>query len=366
MLAAELVARRDDKEAIKLVEDIEATGRDHVMQLKFRILGDLALRVRDYERVDFAIANLAALPEGKLPAELLRLRRDAQLNVDKDELHAQLMELSRAEFTLAHSLSRYLVADEMRNQRLPAEAAKLIEPIVDLQALNPATHLYLGCLVEARRDEAFRAALAKASPEVRKDPETLWLLAIHSWNVGDLPKFRRAVDALLANRPDSAPARLLKIEILIRSNEIDELLPELERPIELLAFSRLSDRLRVASLLGHFGQMDRAVAYAYRLFLENREISQAWLCFHGLVLRAGTKLAHLDESWDPKTVCENTAADIEYDDGEKQFVIVEPDGKLRRLDEDFLGARPPADPADLWIVGRRAVQLSGDREAGHH
>ena len=89
----------------------------------------------------------------------------------------------------------------MRNQRLPAEAAKLIEPIVDLQALNPATHLYLGCLVEARRDEAFRAALAKASPEVRKDPETLWLLAIHSWNVGDLPKVQAG-----SRRPSRQPS----------------------------------------------------------------------------------------------------------------------------------------------------------------
>ncbi len=276
------------------------------------------------------------------------------------------MELCCAEFTLAHSLSRYLVADEMRNQRLPAEAAKLIEPIVDLQALNPATHLYLGCLVEARRDEAFRAALAKASPEVRKDPETLWLLAIHSWNVGDLPESRRAVDALLANRPDSAPARLLKIEILIRSNEIDELLPELERPIESLAFSRLSDRLRVASLLGHFGQMDRAVAYAYRLFLENREISQAWLCFHGLVLRAGTKLAHLDEFVGSQDRLRKHGRRYRIRRRRKAIRHRRTGRQAPPPRRGFLGARPPADPADLWIVGRRAVQLSGDREAGHH
>ncbi|WP_354110853.1 hypothetical protein [Bradyrhizobium sp. S3.12.5] len=333
LLAAEMVARRDDNEAIKLVEDVE-TGRDHVGELKWRILGELALRVRDFERVDSAITNLAGLPAGKLAAELLRLRRDARLDVDEKERHARLTELGGAEFTLAHNLSRYLVADEMRNQGLPAEAAKLIEPIVDLQSLNPATHLYLGCLVEARRDEAFRTALAKASAEVRKDPETLWLSAIHSWNVGDMPESGRAVDALLEGRPDSATARLLRIEILIRSNEIDELLPELERPVERLAFNRLSDKLRVASLLGHFGQMERAVAYAYRLLLENRESSQAWLCFQGLVLSEGSKVANSDEPWNPKTIGENAAVDIEYDDGEKQFVIVEPDAALRRLDED--------------------------------
>jgi tetratricopeptide (TPR) repeat protein len=334
LLAAEMVARRDNKEAIKLVENIDPIGQDHLVELKWRVLGDLALRVRDYERVNSAITGLASLPDGKLLADLLELRRDSQLDTDEDERHARLIKLSGAEFTLANSLSRYLVADEMRNQGLPAEAAKLIEPIIDLQVLNPATRLYLGCLVDARRDEAFRVSLANACPDVRKDPEILWLLATHSWNVGDLPESGRAVDALLSDQPNSGAARLLRIEILLRSDKIDELLPELDRPIERLAFNRLSDKFRIASLLGHFGHMDRAVAYAYKLFLENREISQAWLCFHGLVLKEGTNLGNSDNSWDPKVVCENAAVDIEYEDGEKQFVIIEPDGMLRRLDED--------------------------------
>jgi tetratricopeptide (TPR) repeat protein len=334
LLAAEMVARRDNKEAIKVVENIDAIGQDHLLELKWRIFGDLALRVRDYERVDTAIAGLANLPDGKLLADLLQIRRDAQLDTDEGERHARLIDLAGAEFTLANSLSRYLVADEMRNQGLPAEAAKLIEPIIDLQILNPATRLYLGCLVEARRDEAFRLSLANACPDVRQDPEILWLLATHSWNVGDLPESRRAVDALLCDHPDSAAARLLKIEILLRSDDIDDLLPELERPIERLAFTRLSDKFRVASLLGHFGHMDRAVAYAYRLFLENREISQAWLCFHGLVLQEGMNLETSERSWDPKVVCENSAVDIDYEDGEKQFIVIEPDGLLRRLDGD--------------------------------
>jgi cellulose synthase operon protein C len=334
LLAAEMMARRDNKEAIKLVENIDPIGQDHLAELKWRVLGELALRVRDYERVNSAIAGLASLPDGKLLADLLQLRRNAQLDIDEDQRHARLIELAGAEFTLANSLSRYLVADEMRNQGLPAEAAKLIEPIIDLQILNPATRLYLGCLVEARRDEAFRVSLANACSDVRKDPEILWLLATHSWNVGDLLESRRAVDALLSDHLDSPAARLLKIEILLRSDKIDELLPELEQPIERLAFNRLSDKFRVASLLGHLGHMDRAVAYAYRLFLENREISQAWLCFDGLVLKEGANLANSDGSWDPKVVCEDAAVDIEYEDGEKQFVIIEPDGMLRRLDED--------------------------------
>jgi Flp pilus assembly protein TadD len=347
LLAAELVARRDINEAIKLVEAIDADEPSRVPELKWRILGDLALRVRDYERVNFAIEGLTGLPGGKLLADLLQLRRDAQLDIDEDERHARLRGLADAEFTLA-SLPRYLVAEEMRNQGLPAEAAKLIEPIVDLQILNPATRLFLGCLVEARRDEAFRRSLAKASSSVGQNPEILWLHAIHSWNIGDLSESRCAVDALLVNHPDSASARLLKIELLLRSDDIGDLLPELHRPIERLAFNRLSDKFRVASLLGHFGHMDRAVAYAYRLFLENKEISQSWLCFSGLVMREGMKLKTSERSWDPKVVCENAAVDIEYEDGEKLFIIIEPDGLFRRLDAD---SWEPDHPLAQQIMG---------------
>jgi tetratricopeptide (TPR) repeat protein len=348
LLAAELAARRDPNEAIKLVEGIEAQERNELIELKWRILGDLALRVGDYERVEAAISGLASLPDGKLLADLLRLRRDAQRDSDETERHARLIDLGAAEFTLANNLSRYLVADEMRNQDLPAEAAKLLEPIVDLQVLSPATRLYFSCLAEARRDEAFRTSLAKASSEIRNDAQILWLRTTHAWNIGDLPESRKAIDALLRDHPNSAPARLLKVEILLRSDKVDEVITELERPIEKLAFTRLTDKFRVAALLGHFAPIERAVAYAYKLFLENREVSQAWLCFHGLVLEEGINLGTTEGPWDIKAVGDNAAVDIEYEDGEKQFVIVEGDPTLRSLDDDSL---EPDHPLIKLITG---------------
>jgi predicted Zn-dependent protease len=205
----------------------------------------------------------------------------------------------------------------------------IIEPIADLQHLSPATRLYLGCLADARRDETLRKALSTASPAVANDPETLWLVATHSWNIGDLPESRRALDKLLSVQPDDGSARLLKIELLLRSDDLDNLLPELDRPIEKLRFHRLTDRFRVAALLGNFGHIDRAVAYAYRLFQENKAMSQAWMCFSGLVLREGTDIKAVEEDWKLSAVAENAAVDIEYDDGEKSFIIIEPDSAKR-------------------------------------
>ena len=222
----------------------------------------------------------------------------------------------------------------MRNQRLPAEAAKLIEPIVDLQAPNPATTLYLGCLVEARRDEAFRAALAKASAEVRKDPETLWLLAIHSWNIGDLPNSRRAVDALLANRPDSAPARLLKIEILDTVQRNRRAAAGAQRPIEIARLQSTERRAPGSLTVGPFWADGSSSSLRLQAFpRKQRNLA-------GLALLSRTSPESRNKACLSRRVVgsedrlRNTAVDIEYDDGEKQFVIVEPDGKLRRLDED--------------------------------
>lgn len=334
LLAAEMAARRDVKEAIGIVEAIDAGESDRLNELKWRILGDIALRARDFPRVEAAIAGLAELPSGTTLADILRLRLDARRGVDEEDRWARLRDLAKRPATLESNLFRYLVTEEMREQGLWDEAARLIEPIADLQHLSPATRLYLGCLADARRDETLRTALSSASPAVVNDPETLWLVATHSWNIGDLPESRRALDKLLELHPEDGSARLLKVELLLRSDDLDNLLPELAIPIEKLRFHRLTDRFRVASLLGHFGHMDRAVAYAYRLFHENKGLSQAWICFSGLVLRESTDIQAAAEDWKVAAVADNAAVDMEYDDGEKGFIIIEPDPAIRRLDAD--------------------------------
>lgn len=45
LLATEMIARRDAKEAIKHVESIDATGSPDLAEHRWRILGDLALKV---------------------------------------------------------------------------------------------------------------------------------------------------------------------------------------------------------------------------------------------------------------------------------------------------------------------------------
>lgn len=354
LLAAEMASRRNIKEAVKIVEDIDVGDSSRLLELKWRILGDLALRACDFPCVQTAIAGLAALPSSNVLADILQLRLDAMRGVEEEDRWARLRELAGREATISDNLLRYVVTEELRNQGLPDEASTLIEPIADLQHLTPATRLFFRCLADARRDESLRKALSSASPSVANDPETLWLIATHAWNIGDLPESRRAVDQLLAVEPDDGSARLLQIELMLRSDDLDHLLPELARPIEQLRFHRLTDRFRVAALLGHFGHMERAVAYAYRLFQENKGISQAWMCFSGLVLHEGIDAEVSEESWKLTAVAENAAVNMEFDDGEMMFIIIEPDATLRRLDAD---SWEPDHQLSLAVMGLKV----GDR-----
>lgn len=143
LLFAELTSRHDTGEAIKIAEAVDPHDRDDLIELKCRILAELGLRTGDNDRVEAAIAGLGSLPNGKLLSELLGVRRDARKGVEETQRHARLTALGASEFTLSDSLSRYLVADEMSNQDMPDEAARLLEPVVDLQVLSPITRLYL-------------------------------------------------------------------------------------------------------------------------------------------------------------------------------------------------------------------------------
>ena len=261
-----------------------------------------------------------------------------------DAIHERLRTMAKLLPQDAALFDRFLLAQEMRDQGLPEEAASLIEPYIDVKRKGPITNLYLQCSAEARRDGAFRRAFEAAAQDIRDDPEVLWTAAAHAWNVGDLTEALRSITKILERDEQDVRARLLKIEILLRQNRTTKLLAELDKPVEKLPIQRLKDGFRIASLLGHFGYMERAATSAYRLFLGNRDKSQAWMTLSALVLGEGR--GKEQSAWASPVVAPNVAVDLQYDDGEKVFIVIEPDAELRRLDDEFMGARPSTGPHD--------------------
>jgi cellulose synthase operon protein C len=335
LLGVELFAVDDPAAALARALEIDSKTLDpRLGRLRWRLIGDLALRIGDMESLQSAVSGLRSLNAADVTADLLEIRGKQKEGLDNDAVHKRLRAVMAALPVSADMTTRYFVALELCDQDLPEEASLLLEGHVDLARRSPATTLYLQSLAAARRDDAFRKAIETAAPAVRDDPDTHGIAAAHAWNVGDLPGAFRAIEALLAQQPNNPRARLLKIELLARQNRSAELLVELDQPVENLAWTRLQDSFRVAALLGHLGYVERAVSFAYRLFLEHRDNSQAWMTLAILVLEQGSGAVDAPRAWDVPVVAPNVAVDLRYDDGQEVFFVVEPDAALRKLDEE--------------------------------
>jgi tetratricopeptide (TPR) repeat protein len=310
------------------------TLSDRLRRIRWRLLGEMSLQVNDLDQLDAAVAGLRAENPHDVGANLLEIRGNQARGEDEEVVRTRLRALAISSPDDLDIVSRYMLGEELQNHDLPMEASQLLEGHIDLSRLSPPTSLYLQSLAAARRDDAFRSALTQAASVVRDNPTTLWTVAAHGWNLGDLKTSLTAVDALLAQLPEDPRARLLKVEILVRQDRSRELLAELDKHLENLNWNRPRDLFRIASLLGHFGYVERAAALAYRLFLEHRDISRAWMTLSALVIDEGRGEDHRPRLWSETVVSPNAAIDLRYDDGSQVFFVIEPDARLRKLDSD--------------------------------
>lgn len=302
-------------------------------------------------RLDVLPAAISALREidadDPAPAVFdLRVRRTQGLG--DDEFEEEFTRLARSLPAQAPMAHRCFLAVELRDAGLPEEASILLDGYVDLSRPLPTAVLYLKSLAEARRDAAFCGALNRSAPALRDLPEVLWATAAHAWNMGDLPRAEEVVGKLVEVAPDNLAARLFRIQILVRQNNIPAVEQEVERPLEGMASKRLDDFLEVVALLSHFGHVERAAVLAYRLFIHNRDNPRVWMSLIGVVLGEGRTDAGRRDLWAASVVGTDIAVDVTFDDGTTGFFVIEPDIALRKLDAD---AWDPNHPFIRLIMG---------------
>lgn len=307
---------------------------DRVAGMRRRLMAELALAAGDDDAARTVIADMLAHPEDVVAGRLLDVQREQKRGLEQAEAQQRLRRLGESLEPDCNPIDRFLVAEAMLHEGMEGEAADLIEHHVDLAGTRPSTFLFLTALAEARRDDAYRRTLEQAPPAVREHPEVLWLDARHAWNAGDLPRSLGDLDRFLALKPDEPRAVLMRLEVLLRLGWSKQVLEALDRPIEDLSWTNPGDAFRVAALLGHFGQHERAARLAYRLFLEHRDQPRAWTTLSSITIREGRELRKGDSGWLPVDVAPDVAVDLAFDDGTTGFFIVEPDARLRSLDPE--------------------------------
>jgi len=334
MLRAEMMLAVDPVAALTEAQAITVPpGDERLERLRWRMIGEIAVKLGDQNTIVEAVAGLRACSADPLIAELIEVRSAlAAMDSEDEARNAPLLALAGQVTEETDLVARYELAELLMRSDEAATAVSLLANHIDLTRAGFAGQLYLQALAAARFDTEFDTALSRASPALAESPDILWTRTARAWNIGDLDSALTLVDRLILTDPNSSRARLLKIEILARSDRTAELLTELDAPLERLNWKRFRDHSRLAELLGHFGHLDRAIALAYRLFLAHRDHSRAWLTLSGIVLGEGRSLD--DRRWDVDNVGEHSAVDIKFDDGETRFLVVEPDPELRKIDSE--------------------------------
>lgn len=331
LLFADLTAPENAAKALQHVLSIPLDGlTERLTLLRWLSVAELSVRSGRIENLSEALIALRILQPNDIAADIFEIRGQLIQGLSHEEFQDRLRALANHVREDAPLSSLRLLADELRAADLPEEASRLLDNKIDLSRFSPALILYLQSLAEARRDDALQAALDSVEGSVKDEPDILKIMAVHSWMAGDLDKALVAANRLAQRSPDAASGRLLKIDILLRKNELALARAELDQPLEGLIFERRSERLRLIKLLGVFGYVDRAAKAAYRAYLENQNDPQAWMTFASVILGRGQDNRHL--LWAADTIGPDIAVDILYENGATQFFILEPDGDLRRLD----------------------------------
>ena len=337
LLKAELISTDEPAIALESLQEIDPSSLNpRSAQHRLELIGELALKIGKMNLLESAIAALREQFPNEISPKLLELRREQKTGMGQEAAHEWLRAIADSLSSKSDLATRCSLAEEMRNQGLPEEASRLLEGFVNLSRVNPLTTLYLECLAVARRDQAFRDALASAAPAVRESPAVLWMLAINAWNSDDLDTAFSAIDRLVTHSPEVAKGRGLKIEILLRQNRTEEVLAELDEPVESLNWRGTEDACRIASLLAHFGYIERGVAFAYQLFLKHRDEAPAWMALVSILFGVEQKESEGSTArWQAEAVAPDTAVDLRYDDGEEIFFIIESDAALRKHEDSW-------------------------------
>ena len=335
LVSIELTVPDDPKGALERVRNLKDNGEDNrLTKIRWRLVGELALQLDQFDAAKEAIEKLRFVDQNDVFAKIIEQGVRASEGVSAEDIAASFREIVKNLPSDIDVFTRFILGEELRNRGLFDEVISILAPTVDLHSNDPQTHLYIQSLASKGHDAAFRKALNDASDDVRNSPAILWAIVVYEWNISNLPGALEAVDRLLVVSPEHLPARLRKIEILLRQNKTANLLAELDKPIEDLPWKKLSERFRVASLLGHFGFSERATKFSYRLYLEHRDNSQAWMALIAQVLGEGRHVKEGRPLWTVEDVGNNAAVDLQFENGAKAFFVIEPDPELRRLDTE--------------------------------
>jgi tetratricopeptide (TPR) repeat protein len=308
------------------IEMIAARGHDH---------GLLASRQENNKTVSAPRPD-----EGDIDDDLLE---DAglprQITYLIERVNAQESQLTFAD--------RVQIAQYLDNHNAFETASNLLDGRVAFERDTVGLRTYLSASVGANLGARAKAIIDKLPIEVASIPFYQRMAATHYWNTGDPKSAAPLIKAIYHAAPHRLDLLLWHIDSLIRLGQSERISALLKSTAEDILEGTASQRARLASVLSHFGQPERALKLAYREFALNRNSSAAWMSFMSVMLTAGKSddmdlLSHV--------IGPDHSFEIQGSDGMLRRYLVESDEKVRNVEPDAL---PPDHAIALAVQGKK-------------
>lgn len=356
IMASEIEAKNGAvSDALERIDAVLNAGpeeglRTHALTTKARI----GINSLNREIADQALDELAAVsPE---PTELVLLKsvyeRAFEIQSDPRDFESLPIEVhghSQEQANLLASLNEadgwdfftvLQTADELLARGFFRECTDLLRDKVGFRKLSPALETLCDACLRGHLGTLAKEIDDALSPQVKESVFGWRFSSNVAYLTGVAAKAVPPARKLFEDNPKSLNALDWYVQALLRTNDKSRIKRVVTSLDDTELTGTVEDRSNYVKLLVYCGELERARAFAYRLFCENQNDAQAWLALSASVLAFG-RPQDTDDSFQVDVVQDGASFEIERSDGSIKSFTLEAEPELFTLREGNIALDHP-------------------------
>lgn len=276
-----------------------------------------------------AIEQLTALRSfyGNNPEILINLA-DAQAAAQDSAVDETLTSALTHLTASTNMFVRFRLAEALFDHEQYEKTVSILENTIDTSRDSPPLRLYLAALINGGFRAQSRQLLESLESNLKQLPYYLRALSVIHAIRGDLPSAIEAIELYLEQVSHDLSVRIEWIHLLMRCNRCNEIDLFLKSDLQEMRGTP-SEEMQLALILAHFGNLEKALYFGYRVLLTAPDDPVLHLRYMGLLFSSN----EANTNWlQPNVIAPNTIFLAENARGDRRSFLIEPDEDLRKQD----------------------------------
>lgn len=356
VMASELEAKLGDERSaldrinVVLNSDLLGDLRTHALAVKARI----GINALDQNAADEALDELVAVSANAPELVLLQSAYERAFVIHKDKAEFERLPIEKSEQSgkerkLLESLkdanewdfaTLLHASDELLARGYYRECTDLLRDRVSRSKESPALSTLCDACLRGHLGSLAKEISDGLAPEVKNSVFGWKFCANVAYLNGEVAKAVPFTRRLFEQNPKSLSALEWYIQSLLRTNDRQRVQRLIKKLTDWELVGSIQDKRIYVNLLVYCGEIERARAFAYRLFCENQNDHRAWMALSSSVLAFG-RPQEKDGAFEITAVEDNSTFEVLKPNGERQTFTIESDKNLFPLREGNIAQNHP-------------------------